>query len=450
MSNSNDAKDSFSVAKRASAALLQSKSTRNIVTLFAWQISVYLVPLVTTPYLARVLGVEQFGVMGVAGSVLGYVSLISDWGFSLSATQQVARNAHRPEVLRRLFWDTLFAKVLLGVVALTCLVAATLLLPALRAMTMVLLAASLQVISGIFSVSWFLLGLEKMGAFAVASLVGRFLSLPMILLLVHGPHDTVIAVAVQGACGLVSVGASLSVAFRAVPLVPARLSLRSSWAQIRSGALLFLSMGAISLYTQTNIVAVGFVAGPVQAGLFSGADRIRKAVQGLSGPISTALYPRINNLVANGPQHALRTMIWLLIGQGLATLMLSVALWLGSGLITRLFLGAGFEAAKPALQWLSAVPALVGINNVFGINMMLPMGMRRAFTAATLGSGLVNIALLFPFCRAYGATGGAMAMVVSEAFVVIAMGLWLYLDRAKLAALSGPRTIETALEEAAS
>ena len=70
-----------------------------------------------------------------------------------------------------------------------------------------------------------------------------------------------------------------------------------------------------------------------------------------------------SNLVANGPQHALRTMMWLLIGQGLATFMLSVALWLGSGLITRLFLGAGFEAAKPALQWLSAVPALVGINN---------------------------------------------------------------------------------------
>jgi O-antigen/teichoic acid export membrane protein len=60
------------------------------VALSILQGSVYLVPIITTPYLARVLEVENFGLLEVASAIVGYVSLVSDWGFGYTATRDVA------------------------------------------------------------------------------------------------------------------------------------------------------------------------------------------------------------------------------------------------------------------------------------------------------------------------------------------------------------------------
>ena len=87
---------------------------KNIAFLYILQGVAYVVPLVTLPYLSRVLGVEHFGVFGIALGVVSVMTLITDWGFSLTATQQVARHANDPEILRGILWDTYWARLGLG------------------------------------------------------------------------------------------------------------------------------------------------------------------------------------------------------------------------------------------------------------------------------------------------------------------------------------------------
>ena len=66
---------------------------KNIAALFVLQVSVYLIPLITTPYLARTLEVANFGLLGVASAIVSYVSMLSDWGFAFTATRETARHA---------------------------------------------------------------------------------------------------------------------------------------------------------------------------------------------------------------------------------------------------------------------------------------------------------------------------------------------------------------------
>src|ERR1700731_1673800 len=101
---------------------LRNVIVRNTLMLALAQASVYLIPLVTTPYIARVLGAEHYGLLGIASNIIGNLLIFTDWGFSLSATREVARNAKDPHALRKIFWETLAAKSLLGLASLIVIV----------------------------------------------------------------------------------------------------------------------------------------------------------------------------------------------------------------------------------------------------------------------------------------------------------------------------------------
>jgi O-antigen/teichoic acid export membrane protein len=316
--------------------------------------------------------------------------------------------------------------MILGGIAFAGLAICILVMPSVRALGPVLLMATVQVLSSMLSVGWFLQGLERMGAFVTASMAGRILVIPLTLLLVRSPDDVALATMIPGLCGLVSAAASFRVANRLVRLLPLRFNLKGSAHQIAAGAKLFVSTGAINLYTQTNVLILGALSGAVETGLFSGSDRIRRAAQSLIGPVGTALFPRINNLLDRDRQAAKSLMIKMLIGQGGATFAFSFIMFFLAPWGVPFALGRDFTAAVPTVQWLSPIPFLVGISNVLGVNVMLPLGMKDEFAGIVTISAIINLVAMFALCPSYGAVGAAMAALIAECFVTGAMALVLY------------------------
>lgn len=402
---------------------LRNVVVRNTLTLAIAQASAYLIPLVTMPYLARVLGLEQFGLLGVASNILGNLVTFTDWGFSLSATREVARNADDPAMLRRLFWDTMAARGLLGLASLMMVVAIMACMGLSSPLSWILLAGWLQVLGSVIWVGWFLQGIEAMGSMAVASLTGRLLTVPLIFLYVHGPADTMAAIAIGGIGGIVSGIVALKVAVRATPLTPVECTLSGAWRQLCGGWHIFVSRGAIMLYTQVNVIIVGAIAGPLQAGLLFGAEKLQNAGKSVVGPLSTAVYPRVNSLVAKRPARAVRLAKRILVIQGVMSFGLFVVMLVSAPYLTLLFLGADYEGATPAVRWLSGTVFLVGVNIVLGLHVMLPFGMQRSFMRITIGAGLFNVAAILPCSYYLGATGASISIVSTEFIIAAAMAL---------------------------
>ena len=101
------------VTRQPSAAGSLGRLGENIASLSTLQVLNYAVPLATVPYLLRVLGPTQFGLLSFAQAVVLYSDLVTDYGFSLSATRAVAACRDEPEQLARIFWRTMFAKIAL-------------------------------------------------------------------------------------------------------------------------------------------------------------------------------------------------------------------------------------------------------------------------------------------------------------------------------------------------
>ena len=274
-------------------------------------------------YLAHTLGVSHFGILGIASGIIGYVSLVTDWGFGFTATREVARHATDAAALRKIYWNTVLAKALLCGCALTVFIAAIWVVPEWRGMVPILLVFSLGPITSILGTAWFLQGLEKMVGISTISLIIRFLAVPLIFALVHSPEDVIVVAAIGSGAGLTTTLISFWTAHRAVPLLPVYFDMRGAYRQIKTGASIFLSTAGISLYTQSDVIMIGMIAGPIQAGLYSGAEKIQRAVLSLIGPVSSAVYPRINNLLVSNPKQSHKLMHITLIMQGLFTLCLA-------------------------------------------------------------------------------------------------------------------------------
>jgi len=170
---------------------------KNIATLLAWQMATNLLPLITFSYLTRTLNPEGFGLLSFTQGIIAYAVLLADWGFGISASQQVARQQHDAAAISRIFWDTMLAKVLLVLVSLLLLLLVLVLIPRLRAQMDLLLVMWLLAPAAVFMPAWLLQGLEKMGGFATSSVLGSICTIPLIFWLVQGPGDVLLAGLIQ-------------------------------------------------------------------------------------------------------------------------------------------------------------------------------------------------------------------------------------------------------------
>jgi len=398
----------------------------NIVQLFVWQGGNYIVPLVVTPYLARTLGLHAYGVFGLTLAVMSYCMLVTDWGFGLSATQKVAFAAHDPIKLRTIFWDTIVAKMLLGGGAVAVLAVVIIVIPQLRAIWPTLSAAGLVILATALSCDWFLQGMQRMGSFAAASLCGRLMTIPLMLIFVHRPEDVAIAAVIQGISQALSAIASIVISSRLVSLWPMDIRIRAAFREIRDGSHQFISNLSVSMYTQANAIFVGIGAGAAQAGLLTSSQRISQAFQGLVVPINLAVYPMVNRLMVADRVAATRLMIRVLIGQAIFAFVLSAAMYLAAPPLVSLFLGKEFEGAIAVVRILALLPFLIGVTNVLGTNMLLPLGLKRHYTGCLIIVGVFNVISLCILAPRYGALGGAACAALTEAILVCLMAsvLW--------------------------
>ena len=261
-----------------------------------------------------------------------------------------------------------------------------------------------------------------MGTMATGVLIGRLLTIPLIFMFVHGPSDTMLVVAITEIGSIVAVSINFYNAVLLKPLLPVTWTFSGAFRQLSSGWHIFISMGATTLYTQLNVILLGIAAGPVQAGLLYGAERLQRAGKSLVGPLSGAMYPRINKLLSEDRPHAIRLAKRLLILQGSITFALSLVTFAIAPYLILWLLGTGYEGAVPTLRWLSWTLFLVGLNNVLGVQIMLPFGMQQSVMRITAGSGLFNLAAIVPLSYFYSATGASISILLTEVMVTSLMG----------------------------
>ncbi|MGA8812245.1 MAG: flippase [Candidatus Sulfotelmatobacter sp.] len=388
---------------------------QNVLSLYGVQVASYIVPLITIPYLARVLGANGWGLVAFAQSFGSYFALLGEYGFALSATREVARHRDNRDNLTDIFAGVLGAKTLLAAASVVVAIMVRWWIPVFREHPVLLWAGIFWALAQAFNMMWFFQGLERMRLVAALDVSAKALAIIGVFVLVRRPEDGWRVLVVQGSAFLLSSAVGLGLAYRELHFrLPTWRSVREA---LRMGWSMFLFRGSVSLYTSGNAFILGLFVSPQLVGYYAGAEKISKAFLGLLNPISQALYPRLSHLVHHARNRAARlAQIGVAVMGGGGTAM-GALVFLLAPILVQVILGKGFAPAVPLLRILSLLIPLIAFSNVFGIQWMLPLGLDRPFNTIILLAGLINLGLAVTLATPYADLGMAWAVVIAETFV---------------------------------
>lgn len=393
----------------------------NFFSLSVLQCANYLVPLITLPYLVRVLGPSRYGLVEFARALAIYFVILTEYGFNLSATQEISVHREDREKVSEIFSAVVVIR--LGLLALSfaflgLIVAA---MPRLRAEWLVYLFAFGTVVGQTLFPVWLFQGLERMKHIAVLNIVARGLITVSIFIFIRRAEDYVYVPLVQSA-GIILMGAGgLVLALR---IFPVRLQFPSAAAlrhQLAAGWHLFLSRIATTLYTTSNTVILGLLTTDAFVGYFAAGDKIVRAVQGLQLPLSQAIFPHVGRLASESRAAALRFTERVARLVGVVTFVLSVGLFVGAPHVVGLVLGPGFEASVPVVQILAFLPFIIGLSNIFGVQIMVNFGMKKTLAKILAIAGLVNVLLALLLVLPLRHVGVSIAVLLTETLVTATM-----------------------------
>lgn len=387
---------------------------KNILSLAGIQGMNYLLPLITLPYLVRTLGPEGYGVLGYMLAIMQYGCLITDYGFNLSATRQIAIIQNDKNRISEVFWGVISAKLILAIVSLLFILCFVLFERNISSHLDVLFASFGLVLGNVLFPTWLFQGKERMGWIAISNIAARFTAVPLIFVFVHSPQDTWIAALITGGTSILAGIIGMYFVFKNKWVDFCKPPISTIIYQFREGWHIFVSSAAISMYTTTTTVILGILAGPVAVGYYVAADKLRLAVQGLIMPIAQALYPRINALMHKDQKQAFALIRKLLVIQGGGTMLLSIALFSFSGLAINLLYGERYLPSVEVLHWLAWLPAIIGISNVYGYQTLLVLGMKKVFSRIVLIGGSLSLLTIYPLIRLYNIEGAAISVIIAE------------------------------------
>jgi PST family polysaccharide transporter len=375
--------------------LIRHRLVKDTIILFGVQVSGYVLPLVTLPYITRVLGPANFGLTALGTALVLYFAVITDFGFAVTGTRQVAIVQGDADKVSRTYSTIMFCKVCLMLACFLVLLAIVASVPSLRAHWLLYLVSFLQVVGLCLSPNWFLQGMQRMRYIAYSDYGAKIVSVILIFALVHRSSDYMIVAALQSGAFLISAGFGLLVVFT-------RLRLRLVWplradmkASMISGWPVFLSMASMTAVSSTNTLILGVMTSPAQVGFLNAAQRLIIAARSLTNPVTTAIYPHMSKLAANSRTDGLRFLRKQVLWTAAPFLAVSLGLLFFAPLAVRLLYGPKYQETGVLLRLMSLTPVVHAVSMCFGNYYMLAFGYEKEWSKIITRMMVLNFVCIF-------------------------------------------------------
>lgn len=402
-----------------------SKLKINFICLYLSQIVNFLFPLLSVPYLSRVLSVEHFGVIFLSYAYANYLGIICDYGFSITGVKDVATCRGDQEELFKKVNAIFYAKTFLFIFAICFGVVGILSIAKLKAEWFCYAISLLSLIYNAYYPLWFFQGQERMFYITIINLLSKSSSLLLIFIFIKNDQQYVMVIFFTALMNIVSV-------------IIAQLILLKVWGfryrypdflyikqQIKEGFIIFISTVAISLYTTSNTFFLGVFASERYVAYYASAERIVSGVQSLLSPVVQSLFPYLAKLVDEDKVAGLAFLKKVFLRISLLTFTTSCLLFIFAPDIVRLLLGSKYSDSVIVLRIMAFIPFIVGMSNVLGLQTMIPFGMKKQFSRILIVGSIVDILLIFLFVPKHGYIASACCVVMTEVMVTLLMIVYL-------------------------
>lgn len=375
-----------------------------------------LLPLLTTPYLSRVLGVENIGIYGFTNSIVTYFVLFGCLGTTLYGQREIAYVQDDKEKQSKVFYEIFFVKLISMFISILLYGFSFCIDGTLSLYYQILL---IYLVANVFDISWYLQGIEEFDKTVIRNLIVKVLSIILIFVLVKKTDDLWIyftIFAVSELLGNITMWIYVPKYLNKPNFK--KLNLKK---HLKPILMLFIPQIAIKVYTVLDKTMIGVISGNMNdVGFYEQGQNIVRALIVIITAYGTVMASRIAYTYKNSDK---KETIKYLKSSFRFSWLLGIPLMLGTiavaDKLVPWFFGDGYDPVSNIIKFTSPLIIAIGLNNVLGMQYLVPIGRQKDFTTAVVIGALSNFVLNNILIRLFGTIGAVIASVLAETIILI-------------------------------
>ncbi len=393
----------------------------NLIFNISYQILLIFLPLITTPYVSRVLGPGNSGIYSFTHSVANYFVLFAMLGQMSYGTRSIAFVASDKTQRSKTFWEIYFIQLISSTLVLISYLLYLFLFD-LDHLTISILQ-TLYVLSALFDISWYFQGLSKYRTLVLRNFVVKIISVCLIFILVKKQEDLWKYTTIMAASILVSQIILWFALRNSIEFVFPRLY--GCLSHLKSTFLLFFSSIAVSVYKVMDKIMIGMILDYKDVGYYEYAERITNLPMGIVAATGTVMLSKIssehNNMATNN--YSIRCSLKILIP---FAILFSFGLYSIGEDFSIIYFGDEFEKTGYLLEYLGFTTIFLTWGNVIRTQYLLPNKADKLITLSVVFGAIINFISNIVLLHLIGAMGAVVGTLVTEFSVAVIVTLYCY------------------------
>mgnify|MGYP000675260866 FL=1 len=402
----------------------QKSITINFIMNVVLSMSAFIFPLITFPYVSRVLMPTGTGLVSFANSIIAYFALFAQLGIPTYGIRACAKVRDDKEKLSKVVQELLIINSIISVLVYIVFFASLMIVPKMRNNKTLFIVMSATILFNVIGIEWMYKALEQYTYIAIRSIIFKFIALILMFLLVRSKNDYVwygvITIFAASASNILNF-------FNAHKYISLKPIGNYNFKQHLKAITIFFAMScATTIYTNLDSAMIGFIKGVTENGYYSAAVKIKIVLVSVVTSLGTVLLPRASYYIENGLNDEFKR-----ISNKAINFVFVIAVPMMIYFIIfapeSIFFLAGDAYSKSILPMQIIMPTLlfIGLTNIMGLQMLVPMGKEKYVMSSEIVGAVVDLILNASLIPIFGASGAAIGTVVAEFAVWIVQFLCL-------------------------
>ena len=396
----------------------------------AYQILVLILPLITTPYVSRVLGAEAIGIYGYTYSIVTYFILFGSLGIALYGQREIAYAQENKKARMKAFVEIILFRFVTMTVSILAYYFFFVKGGEYQVYYKILMIA---LIASAFDISWFFQGLEEFKKTVLRNIIVRLASVTLVFCIVKTPEDLIkytLIYSLADFIGNISLWFYLPKYFKGVKIE--NINIKKHIPQI---CLLFIPQIAHQIYNMLDKTMIGMIiSDKSEVGYYEQAQKIIRILLTIVTSLGTVMIPRMASTFASGDTKKVNEYMKKSFN---FVFLLSFPLMFGIASVSEpfvpIFFGQGYDKVVLLITIICPIVLLMGVANVIGTQYLLPTKRQKEYTICTVIGVIVNFILNYILISRYESIGASIATVASQ--LVVDIGLF-YVIRKEIKPMS--------------
>lgn len=393
------------------------KSTQsNLIYNLIYQLLTIILPLVTTPYISRVLGAEPVGIYGYTLAISMYFILFGSLGISMYGQREIAKNQDDSKQYSIVFWELCIIRFITIFIAIVIYV---FLFCLNNQYSLYYLILVLYILASAFDINWYFQGIEEFSKTVIRNIIVKLLGLILTFTLVKTSNDLWIYMLIFAATELLG-NMSLWLYVPKYIEKPNRKEIKLK-KHLKLIMMLLIPQIATQIYTVLDKTMVGLITDNMsEVGFYEQSQKIARAALVIVNAMQTVMCSKIASAHKKKNQKDIvKNMkinfdyVWFL------GIPLTLGILIVSNNLVPWYFGEGFERVEYILKFISPIIIVIGLNGVTGISYLIQTEKQNIYTKSVIFGALVNVIANFILIYLYGAVGAAIASVIAEIAIFI-------------------------------